>query len=117
MVLLVEDDDNMRAAVARILDHSGIQVVSAADYSEGTAYIQNARFDIIVSDYHMPYGSGLMLYEELRRMDLNTPFVLVSGDMRVTISDQKFRFLSKPFTSVALIDTLRPFLSASRCGV
>ena len=73
-VLIVEDEDAIRSALARGLARNGDTVVTAACLAEARARAMAQRPDALVSDLKLPDGSGLDLAKEL-----GVPAILMTG--------------------------------------
>ncbi len=73
-LLLVEDEDSIRSAMARGLAHAGHQVDTAASLAEAKACAAKQKPEALISDLKLPDGHGLDLARELA-----VPFVLMSG--------------------------------------
>ena len=60
-ILIAEDDDNVRAFVARALAHAGHEVVEAEDGGLASEVMleQEGRFDLLLSDIKMPVMDGI----------------------------------------------------------
>ncbi|MEM9614865.1 MAG: response regulator [Actinomycetota bacterium] len=76
-VLAVDDETVSRLVVSRMLGGLGHQVTEAADAPEAIEALRATPFDLVVSDYKMPSGTGLDVAEEARRR--RTPFILLTG--------------------------------------
>jgi PAS domain S-box-containing protein len=118
-VLLVEDDDAVRALTQRLLKQLGYRVVSARDGGEALARWQEAEgsVSLLLSDVVMPGISGHELAEMLRGERPDLPIVLMSGYSRDRLShsavdDQRLRRLDKPFTTSELAERLADVLGA-----
>jgi two-component system cell cycle sensor histidine kinase/response regulator CckA len=114
-VLLVEDDDGMRATTARILEQGGYQVVATAGAEQALAHARTgAAIDVVVTDVVMPQTSGPELYERLVAERGPLPVVFVSGYAKAAQSDVAGHpgFLAKPFTPAALLAKVRGRLLA-----
>ncbi len=79
-ILIIEDDEDQRELMRETLeDHFGPGIVVAADCC-ATALSQDlSSFDLILSDYNLPDGTGMELLEEVRRR-CQTPVILVTGE-------------------------------------
>jgi DNA-binding NtrC family response regulator/EAL domain-containing protein (putative c-di-GMP-specific phosphodiesterase class I) len=111
-VLLAEDDEPLRKLIARSLRRSKFEVVEVGSGQAATAAVQGEQFDVIVSDVNMPDGTGLDLMRSVRRVDLDVPFILLSGDPDVktattAIEYGAFRFLVKPLDLAELAKLVR----------
>jgi len=66
-ILLVEDDRDSLAALARLLECTRYRVCRASTVKDALAAASQTRFDLLISDISLPDGSGLDLMRELRR--------------------------------------------------
>ena len=80
-VLLVEDDDEVAALVAEMLEQLGYDVTRAASGRAALGALANGRqIDIVLSDFMMPGGmNGVDLAREIRRRGSDLPILLTSG--------------------------------------
>jgi FixJ family two-component response regulator len=75
---VVDDDDDVRAALSRLLRAMGHQVslfTSAEDFERETVAV-----DCVILDVRLPGASGFELRDRLRRRIVATPVVLITGD-------------------------------------
>jgi PAS domain S-box-containing protein len=68
-VLIVDDDHDGRALVARILEERGARPTCAASAQEALEYLSNRHFDILLSDIGMPGVDGYELLKQVRMLD------------------------------------------------
>ncbi len=82
-VLVVDDEPHIRGALKRFLESQGHRVALASDLPEAIKSIEEAGFDAILCDVHLPGGTGMELYTVLRslRPKLRCRFVLMTGDI------------------------------------
>jgi two-component system, cell cycle sensor histidine kinase and response regulator CckA len=118
-VLLVEDDDGVRALTQRLLGQLGYRVITARDGGEALARWRESskQVELLLSDVVMPGMSGHELAEMLRGERPDLPIVLMSGYSRDRLSrslveDQRLRRLDKPFTASELAERLADVLAA-----
>ena len=78
-VLVVDDDMVSRLVLAHMLRRMGFEVVEADDLPPAIALVRGRDFSLVFSDYSMPGGTGLELFEQLRHIEHRPPFVLVTG--------------------------------------
>lgn len=107
LVLLAEDDDEMRYLMVRALRRDGYDILAAADGASLTSAVDAARRhgrepDLIVSDVRMPGMSGLELVAWLRTHARGVRTVLISAfaDDETLLSARRLgvlHVLSKPF--------------------
>jgi len=113
-VLLVEDEDALRALTRRILGKRGFSVIEAANPEEALAAFAGAetRPDLLLTDVVMPGGSGRELCDRLREQAPGLPTVFMSGYTdevmeRYGVDAPRDELLPKPFDAAALIGAVR----------
>jgi two-component system cell cycle sensor histidine kinase/response regulator CckA len=104
-ILLVEDEEAVRAFAARALTARGYKVFEAATGTEALEVIGNIdeAVDLVVSDVVMPEMDGPTLLRELRKTQPNLKIIFVSGYAEEAFAkhlpeDESFQFLPKPFS-------------------
>ncbi len=100
-VLLVEDDALVRHVVATMLHVAGHTVVGAATTGEARDAVAESEtpFDLVLADIRLSESSGPELIAELRRLQPDARYLLMSGyafDDDDDLAD--IPFLAKPFT-------------------
>ncbi|MGH9524829.1 MAG: response regulator [Terriglobales bacterium] len=102
VVLLVEDEDALRALGREALRMRGFEVLEARNGREGIEVFQanTGRVDLVVTDVVMPQLSGVDLVERLRTLDPKLKVLFISGytDRIDEIEKSGARLLQKPFT-------------------
>jgi CheY-like chemotaxis protein len=86
-VLLVEDDDAVRAVLALVLGRSGWQVESVESVDAAEKRFAERSCDVVLSDLVMPGKGALQLLATLRQQDPRLAFVVMSG----YLTDERFR--------------------------
>jgi two-component system, cell cycle sensor histidine kinase and response regulator CckA len=115
-ILLVEDEDGLRALNARGLTSRGYTVLEASNGLEAIeAFDKHGRVDLVVSDVVMPEMDGPTLLKELRRRDQNVKIIFVSGYAEEAFSknlpsQEQYAFLAKPFTLKQLVAEVKKTL-------
>ncbi|MGE0233700.1 MAG: cell cycle histidine kinase CckA, partial [Flavobacteriaceae bacterium] len=116
-ILLVEDEDAVRAFGARALASRGYTVLEAATGAEALDIMesQGNSVDLIVSDVIMPEMDGPTLINELRKKRPDLRVIFVSGYAeeefaRNLAENEQFDFLPKPFTLKQLAETVKEAL-------
>ena len=79
-VLLVDDDDAVRAMMNATFERKGFDVVAAASVTEALRRITTERFDVLITDLHMPNpGDGFTVVTAMRHSQPDAVTLLVSG--------------------------------------
>jgi two-component system, cell cycle sensor histidine kinase and response regulator CckA len=120
-VLLVEDQDEVRAVIARALRGHGYEVVEARDGVEALALVAARRepIDIVVTDLLMPRLSGGEMVARLRQDRPGLLAMFTSGyahEAKLGPTDGKSRFVAKPYVPATLLGALRELLDGAREG-
>lgn len=117
VVLLAEDDPQVRELTLRILEDAGYSVLVARDGEEAIQLLsRNAdRIDIALLDVIMPKKNGRAVYEAIRAQGNSMPVLLTSGyseNMLGTnyLPDADFTLLHKPYRKVDLLRRLQECL-------
>jgi signal transduction histidine kinase len=112
-VLLVEDEDPIRALLARTLQGNGYRVLLARDAEEALETARSAgAIDLLVSDLVLPRRDGEELARELLGIRPSLPVLFLTGytDSSPPALDEAKGFLQKPFSSKALLGEVRRLL-------
>ncbi len=102
-ILVVDDEKIKRVTLADDLATQGHDVVAASDGEEALGHLQNAPFDVVVTDLKMPKLDGLELLRRIKQgpwPDLEVIMMTAYGSIPVAVEAVKlgaFDFLTKPF--------------------
>jgi PAS domain S-box-containing protein len=116
-ILIVDDDEDLRHFMSRILERNGYRIAEAASAESAMRVIEefDGTFDLLVSDVVMGEMSGRDLATELQSHDGTLAVLLVSGTANRTIlTDLKpgaSDFLAKPFKPSELVDRVHDLLA------
>ena len=78
-ILLLEDDDDLREAVAEELEEAGYEVIGVAGGVEAVAAVAETTFDLVVVDVRMKGISGLEALAKMREFQQDLPCIVVTG--------------------------------------
>ncbi len=113
-ILLVEDEEAVRAFGARALAARGYSVLEAANGAEALDLVDRNpdKIDLIVSDVVMPEMDGPTMFGELCKRGVAAKVIFVSGYAEEAFAKnlpegQDFGFLAKPFTLKQLIEAVK----------
>jgi two-component system cell cycle sensor histidine kinase/response regulator CckA len=118
-ILLVEDEEGLRALNARGLASRGYTVLEAGNGVEAIDVLAKSdwQVDLVVSDVVMPEMDGPTLLRELRSRNPTLKIIFVSGYAEDAFqkhlpADGQFMFLAKPFTLKQLVNAVKETLAA-----
>ena len=120
-ILLIEDNEDTRIALRRLLEIDGYDVQTAADGEAGYLLANRTRPDIVITDFMMPRLDGLSLIARLRN-DPNlsdTQVILISAfckDKETILSAGADICLQKPFDYDQLVESIEA-LEEARFGL
>ena len=114
-ILVIDDEPSLRLLIRRYLSRRGFRVDLAVNGEEGIRLCQADRYDMIISDCHMPGPQIAGILMELRRLEPSIPILAISGlaqpdEVQRVLKAGATRFLAKPFD---LSDLLRTILAMS----
>ncbi|MGO9673106.1 MAG: cell cycle histidine kinase CckA [Methylocella sp.] len=113
-ILLVEDEEAVRAFGARALASRGYSVLQAASGLEALEIVaqNHGKIDLVVSDVVMPEMDGPTMFGELRKRGVTAKVIFVSGYAEEAFAKnlpegEEFAFLPKPFSLKQLIEAVK----------
>jgi DNA-binding response OmpR family regulator len=123
-ILVIDDDDLVRAALTDMLRTAGFDVVTASNGRLGIELLDSTPVDAIITDILMPEQEGLETIREARQRFPEIRILAISGGSTRSGEMQLLRFaesfgadqtLPKPFTASQLVAAVRALL-ANRSG-
>ncbi len=113
-ILVIEDEENLRKIIRSVLESEQYNVISAETAREGIDLFRVDRniIDLVILDVNLPDADGLMVLEEILKIDPRQKVVLTSGfDVEQAVQrglQMGARgFLRKPFNAQELLETVR----------
>jgi len=119
-VLVVDDDKAVRVMVQEGLQRDGFEVVAASNVSDALRHIATEKFDVLLSDLHMPLaGDGFTLVSAMRHTHPKALTVVLSGypalsEAMAAILSQADEILVKPFLIGSITELIRARLAEPR---
>jgi len=110
-LLYVEDEDYVREQISAVLRLKIKDVFVAKDGLEALEIFKNNKIDFIISDYKMPRMNGNELCKEVKKINKNVPFILLTAfhetDILIEAIDVGVdKFLRKPIDAKKLFEVL-----------
>src|SRR6202521_3363957 len=112
-VLVVDDDDAVRTMVEAGLERDGFEVVAASNVSDALKHIATEKFDVLLSDLHMPLaGDGFTVVSAMRHTHPQAVTLVLSGypeldEALSAIRLQADEILVKPIQIASLREIIR----------
>ncbi|KZX51192.1 MULTISPECIES: two-component system response regulator RssB [Stutzerimonas] len=119
-LLIIDDDDVVRASLAAYLDDSGFRVLQAGNGPQGMELFESEQPDLVICDLRMPQMDGLELIRQISERQLDLPVIVVSGAGVMSDAVEALRlgaadYLIKPLEDLAMLEhSVRRALDRSR---
>ena len=100
-ILIVDDEENARLNIGSFLSTRGYEVIGAATLAEARQHLHRGAADIILLDVQLPDGYGPSLLEEIARLPVRPPVLMITayGDVEMAVEAMRsgaHDFLQKP---------------------
>jgi two-component system nitrogen regulation response regulator NtrX len=114
VVLVLDDEKNIRQSIAIALEPEGLQVIGAQDASSALRTLHERIVDLLIIDIQLGEINGITFFEKVRAEGLAIPAIFISGHATLTEAAQAvkiggFDFLEKPFSAEKIA------ITAMRC--
>jgi two-component system, NtrC family, nitrogen regulation response regulator NtrX len=111
-ILIVDDEQDIRASLKRILDYEGMLVDEAASGAEALQQVEDREPDAVLLDVKLPQMDGIEVLAELRRRRPDLPVIMISGHASIDTAVEAtklgaFSFIEKPLSSERVLLELR----------
>ncbi len=107
-VLVVDDEESLRGIVTQVLSEDGHDVTEASSAEEALKIIENECYSLVISDIKMPGMSGIELLQEIKKINTDTQFIIMTSyaslDTVITaMRHGAYDYLIKPFEDIDLV--------------
>ncbi len=114
-VLVVEDDENLREAIADTLEISNYSVETVCDAEQALEWLSHKHCDLVVSDVNMPGLSGYQLMQQIATQWPQVPVLIMTAYGSISNAVQAMRsgavdYLEKPFSTEKLISVVQKYV-------
>jgi CheY-like chemotaxis protein len=119
-ILVIDDEDQLRVLLKKMLMHGGHHVSIAEDGVEGIKIFHEIQPDLIITDIIMPNKDGIEVIVELLKSNPDLPIIAISGGRRAITANFNLDsaemlgvkgILQKPFTHEQLLELIEKVLS------
>ena len=110
-ILVVDDEDTVRAVVRQVLEDDGYDVTEASNGEQGLEVFLKQPFAVVLSDIYMGKMSGLDLLKEIKLLDPEALVVLMTSNASLDTAASAVRsgaydYLTKPFEDIDIVSSL-----------
>jgi YesN/AraC family two-component response regulator len=110
-ILIVDDEENTRIGLAKLLYQDGYQAEAVANGFEALDYLGKKTVDLVITDINMPGMNGLVFFRELRQAYPNIRVIMITaycgvGSYLKSMSLGALEYLIKPFKVENLISII-----------
>ena len=118
-LLIIDDEPNTLASLSRAFRLAGHEAVVCDSAAKALEMVKGDRFDLIFSDVVMPGKDGLSFLEDYKKLGIDTPVVMMSGQAHIEMAVRATRlgamdFLEKPLSTDKLLLTVDNALKLRR---
>ena len=108
-LLIIDDDEVVRASLAAYLEDSGFQVLQAENGLQGLEMFEHEQPDLVICDLRMPQVDGLELIRRINKLTSDLPVIVVSGAGVMSDAVEALRlgaadYLIKPLEDLAVLE-------------
>jgi CheY-like chemotaxis protein len=119
-ILLVDDDPMVSQLIIDMLSLDGYHIDTAPNGIAALEKVQGRRYDLILTDLHMPEMDGAGLYRELAKRQTHPPQKIIfltgtagTSEAHRLVQETGLPVLRKPFNLVELLELVRKALGAA----
>jgi CheY-like chemotaxis protein len=113
-ILLVEDERVVRETLRRLFMQDAHTVVEANNGAEAFSLFHKEKFDLVVTDFEMPFVKGDELATRIKRVAPHQPILMITGfSHRPCVDNPVDAVVSKPFDSGRLRRVIDKLLAES----
>jgi DNA-binding NtrC family response regulator len=118
-VLLVEDADSLREALAAVLTEAGFLVVAASSAEDALQILATRSFECVLSDFKLTGLDGIELAKRVRAVSPQLPFIIMTAFGSVDVAVEAMKggatdFITKPFEPQTVVAMLRQVIQHNR---
>lgn len=121
MILVVDDDNDVRAMIKRALQELGYPVLEASNGPSALALVQEQKLWLVILDYMMPEMDGAEVARRITTIDPDLPIVFSTGHGALralrSAAGEDVSILEKPFALSELSALIEDKLSQRRAGL
>jgi DNA-binding NtrC family response regulator len=112
-LLVVDDEPNMLRLLKTILmDKTGYEVTTTNNPLEVSKLLQEAPYDLVITDLKMPLVDGIDLIGIIKNIDANIPIIVITAYGTIEVAEEAIQkgaydFITKPFRKETILITIK----------
>lgn len=111
-ILVIDDEQNIRKLLERILQRDGHKVESAEDADGAMTLLSQTSFDVVITDIAMPKTTGVDLLIEIKKAYPNVQVIMMTGAPDVKTATESLRagafdYFTKPVSNDIVLNTVK----------
>src|SRR5213083_1474230 len=111
VVLIIDDEEEIRESIELLLNSEGLSTDTAANGEQGLKKIEENSYDAVLLDLMLPGKSGMEIQKDIKRIDPTLPVVIITAigavETAVTaIKEGSFDYITKPWNNEKLVVTV-----------
>jgi DNA-binding response OmpR family regulator len=121
-VLIIDDDESVRALLRTTLPPDEFEVLEAVDGDEGLRLVGESDPHLVLLDWRMPGRHGSLVLDELKERRPTLPVIVITSEHQehhraLAESLRVDAFLTKPFSPLELLDTVERLVGGEQGSV
>ena len=112
-LLVVDDEPNMLRLLKTILmDKTGYEVTTTNNPLEVSKLLQDAHYDLVITDLKMPLVDGIDLIGIVKNIDAHIPIIVITAYGTIEVAEEAIQkgaydFITKPFRKETILITIK----------
>src|SRR5208337_4084174 len=118
-VLIVDDEEQMRELLAKVLEKNGYQVMTAGDGGQALTLLEKEPMDLVVTDVRMPGLDGMEALKAIKELNPEIVVIIMTAfgsiDQAVqAVKEGAYDYINKPFKIDEMLLTIKKALEERR---
>lgn len=120
-IMVVDDEENIRISLKRLLEDEGHTVLTAADGEEAVEFVKAYDIDLVFLDFKMPKTDGLEVLKQVKELkpDLSVAMISAFGSSELLLEARDlgaYDFIDKPFSEVKELERIFAVIKHAQDG-
>lgn len=115
-ILIVDDEEELREILQKILTKAGYRVETAKNGEEGLLKFKERQFDLLITDLRMPARGGAEMLVQAERLDPAVKVIVLTGYpldplTQKRVHEGRYLLVEKPFENASLLEKVKELLT------